>query len=40
MLQSTKTTLPAIKITSMLTSTDASKKNKAKGNDGGYTWVG
>jgi hypothetical protein len=40
MLQSTKTALPTIKITSILTSSDASKKNKSKGNDGGYTWVG
>lgn len=40
MLKSTKITLPIIKITSLVTSSTNDKKSKAKGNDGGYTWVG
>jgi hypothetical protein len=40
MLKSTKITLPTIKVSSRLTSTANDKKSKAKGNDGGYTWVG
>jgi len=40
MMKRAKITLPALKVTSMLTSTANDKKSKAKGNDGGYTWVG
>ncbi len=40
MLKSTKITLTELKVKSILTSTSNDKKSKAKGNDGGYTWVG